>query len=316
MNNVSVAGRRKKAFIDLGRLCVTDLKAKMSAAAAERVILNARKAGNPAVATAATKVTAATDLMNRLNRIMTGLKADHIQDDAGVDYAAMRRSSGFAEYSALAEDLGDGDVDLGAMSETERKAFFINLYNAMTLHVLAIQDSQAKAPKDIKGMWNAYSYRVGGQLFTLDEIEHGILRANSGHPATPKSPTFPEGDQRRTLAMSALDHRIHFALNCGARSCPPIRVYSAAKLEAQLNTAAKSFCSQEVRLTEDRKSVEMSKILMWYRADFGSDDASVISTVAGHLTDKASSDYIRANAATLKLAFKDYDWSTFAVDSK
>ena len=51
----------------------------MSAAAAERVILNARKAGNPAVATAATKVTAATDLMNRLNRIMTGLKADHIQ---------------------------------------------------------------------------------------------------------------------------------------------------------------------------------------------------------------------------------------------
>ena len=44
------------------------------------------------------------------------------QDDAGVDYAAMRRSSGFAEYSALAEDLGDGDVDLGAMSETGARA--------------------------------------------------------------------------------------------------------------------------------------------------------------------------------------------------
>ena len=99
------------------------------------------------------------------------------------------------------------------------------------------------------------------------------FRANSGHPAPPKSPMFPAGDKRRDLVMSVLDHRkvprsafeigaktrtlilfqrhrIHFALNCGARSCPPIRVYAAAKLEAQLNTAAKAFCSQEVSHTQ------------------------------------------------------------------
>lgn len=216
---------------------------------AERVILNGRDAPTTVNVTAA-RAAAATDLMNRLNRIMTGLKADHIQDDAGVDYAAMRKSAGFDEYSALAKELGDEGLDLEAMSELERKAFFINLYNAMTLHVLAIQDSQTTAPKDIKGMWNAYSYYVGGHLFTLDEIEHGILRANSGHPAPPKSPMFPAGDKRRDLVMSVLDHRIHFALNCGARSCPPIRVYAAAKLEAQLNTAAKAFCSQEVSHTQ------------------------------------------------------------------
>ena len=51
----------------------------------------------------------------------------------------------------------------------------------------------------------------------------------------------------RHLKKKSLPHdRIHFALNCGARSCPPIRVYAAAKLETQLNTAARSFCSQEV----------------------------------------------------------------------
>ena len=92
-----------------------------------------------------------------------------------------------------------------------------------------LQDSQTTAPKDIKGMWNAYSYYVGGHLFTLDEIEHGILRllenarfesgifasnicvctsrANAGHPSTPKSPMFPIGDKRRDLVMSVLDHR-------------------------------------------------------------------------------------------------------------
>ena len=81
-------------------------------------------------------------------------------------------------------------------------------------------------PKDIKGMWNAYSYYVGGHLFTLDEIEHGILRfenlqlqtfisfllpftsrANVGHPSKPKTPMFPVGDKRRDLVMSMLDHR-------------------------------------------------------------------------------------------------------------
>jgi len=62
--------------------------------------------------------------------------------------------------------------------------------------------------------------------------------------------------------------------------------------------------------------VEMSKILMWYRSDFGSDDAAVITAVAGYLADKSDADYMRANASKLKLQFKDYDWSTFAVDPK
>ena len=51
------------------------------------------------------------------------------QDDAGVDYAAMRKSTGFAEYSALAKDLGDEDLDLGTMSEIGiyRSSFLYNV---------------------------------------------------------------------------------------------------------------------------------------------------------------------------------------------
>ena len=104
----------------------------------------------------------------------------------------------------------------------------------------------------------------------------------------------------------------------------------------------------QVRLTEDKSAVEMSKILMWYRKDFGNDDAAVITTVAGqvfdfdfnwlliilnlqkqnkyvkvsllvwcrHLADKSVAEYMKANAAKLKLQYKDYDWSTFAVNAK
>ena len=71
-------------------------------------------------------------------------------------------------------------------------------------------------------MWSKYAYNVGGLFFTLDEIEHGVLRCNKGHPKDQK-PMFSDEEARKSLALSSLDPRIHFALNCGATSCPPIR---------------------------------------------------------------------------------------------
>ena len=82
-------------------------------------------------------------------------------------------------------------------------------------------------------MWTKYAYNVGGLLFTLDEIEHGILRCNKGHPNNKKA-VFKESDDRKSLIMTTLDPRIHFALNCGAQSCPPIRIYQKEKLEQQV----------------------------------------------------------------------------------
>ena len=77
-------------------------------------------------------------------------------------------------------------------------------------------------------MWTKYAYNVGGLLFTLDEIEHGVLRCNKGHPKDQK-PMFSD-EARKSLSLSFLDPRIHFALNCGATSCPPIRLLKISRL--------------------------------------------------------------------------------------
>ena len=77
-------------------------------------------------------------------------------------------------------------------------------------------------------MWTKYAYNVGGLLFTLDEIEHGVLRCNKGHPKDEK-PMFTD-EARKSLSLSFLDPRIHFALNCGATSCPPIRLLKISRL--------------------------------------------------------------------------------------
>ena len=106
----------------------------------------------------------------------------------------------------------------------------------------------------------------------MDEIEHGVLRMNKGHPNAGKQ-EFADADPRAQVALTSLDPRIHFALNCGARSCPPIRVYTEDRIEAQLDTASRSFLDQEVSLIKDpgtgKWTLELSKLFLWYGEDFG-----------------------------------------------
>merc|ERR1719369_773180 len=116
-------------------------------------------------------------------------------------------------------------------------------------------------------------YWINGMRFTLDDIEHGILRGNSRASSQVfGSSYFPKSDPRLKLSLPK-DPRIHFALNCGARSCPAIRVYDGANLERGLNGAAKSFCESEVRVIEKENfnaglRIELSHLFKWFRGDF------------------------------------------------
>ena len=85
-------------------------------------------------------------------------------------------------------------------------------------------DKFTRSTKDVPQFWDRFCYNIGGHIYSLDDIEHGALRDNQGHPSSGK-PRFDEGDPRIRAVCSPLDPRLHFALNCGARSCPPIRVY-------------------------------------------------------------------------------------------
>jgi hypothetical protein len=114
------------------------------------------------------------------------------------------------------------------------------------------------------------SYRVGALTLNLDEIEHGILRGNARR-VLPPWPTFGPRDPRRALALAPPDPRVHFALTCGARSCPPVGVYRASAIDAQLDMAARSFINQEVVLQPDGV-IACSRLFKWYRRDFGHDE--------------------------------------------
>ena len=85
------------------------------------------------------------------------------------------------------------------------------------------------------------SYIIGGLSYSLNDMENGILRNNRRSMGTLYMRPFSSDDPRLELAIEPVDPRIHFALNCGAKSCPPIKTFSALEIDDQLDLATKAF---------------------------------------------------------------------------
>ncbi|MSO41432.1 MAG: DUF547 domain-containing protein [Solirubrobacterales bacterium] len=81
-------------------------------------------------------------------------------------------------------------------------------------------------------------YTIGDEDHPLDVIEHGLLRDNR-RPRYSARRTLASGDRRLEGAPKGLDPRVHFAVNCGARSCPPVRPYSAASVDRESGVNAR-----------------------------------------------------------------------------
>lgn len=185
-------------------------------------------------------------------------------DSAGrVDYRRLRASAEFGAAEEAARGLRD--VRPAALADRPaRLAFWINVYNALVLHGIV----RLGVTRSVLRVWNFFgrvSYRVGPFTLSADEIEHGILRGNRRRRLPPLRP-FSPGDPRLALAVTPPDPRIHFAITCGARSCPPVGVYRAAHVDTQLDLAARNFVNQEVTLLGGR--IVCSKTFKWYRGDF------------------------------------------------
>ena len=89
--------------------------------------------------------------------------------------------------------------------------------------------------------FSTVSYKLGGLVYSLNDIENGILRSNRSSMATLYRKPFSATDPKLAIALKTVDPRIHFALNCGAKSCPPIKTFSGAEVEEQLEVATAAF---------------------------------------------------------------------------
>lgn len=243
-----------------------------------------------------------------LSLTLADLKAEFLDPESGkIQYHEMLRSETFRKYEALANSLRSFHLD--SLSEPgQRLAFWINIYNAAVIHGV-VRLGVRRSVREIPFFFCRAAYEIGGHRFSLQDMEHGILRSNRRAPYGLLKP-FRGRDPRRRFVVSPLDPRIHFALVCGARSCPPVGFYEADRVDFQLDLAAASFINgPEVEIIPEDRVVLLSKIFRWYRSDFGGTDTSVLETLLRFL-DEGEKKHILANHRDeFKLRYRPYDWN-------
>jgi hypothetical protein len=243
-------------------------------------------------------------LAETLNRAVLGLKGKFFTESGRVDYRAMKGSPEWAVYEGLAGCLRAFDPATLA-GRAERLAFWINLYNALVVHGVLAADVPQSVTK-VPSFFDTTAYEIGGLRFSLEDIEHGVLRGNRPKHLRPWAP-LPKSDPRLKYALESLDPRIHFALVCGARSCPPVGAYTADRIDEQLDLAARSFVNQAVEAAPGGKELRVSSILQWYEADFGGRDG-VLNFLRRTLSPGPALRLLEAGAEP-KISYVDYDWS-------
>jgi hypothetical protein len=170
------------------------------------------------------------------------------------DMRVAERRLATIDSSALEEALED---------DASRLAFWVNVYNGAALR----QPAVGELWQDRLTRFRRRAVVVAGNALSLDAIEHGLLRRSRwkvglGYVSNPRPSQF-----ERRHRVEQVDPRIHFALNCGVVSCPPIAAYEAGRIGEQLEEASRSYLLGEV--VRDGASVQVPALMLWYLGDFG-----------------------------------------------
>tara|TARA_B100000795_G_scaffold96151_1_gene70552 strand:+ start:50864 stop:51562 length:699 start_codon:yes stop_codon:yes gene_type:complete len=184
------------------------------------------------------------------------------------------------------------------INDERKKAFWINIYNAY-YQILRIDRKVA-----LTDIYKKKLISIAGKSLSLDDVEHGVLRRyrhkySLGLFSNPLSPKFIKKN-----AVDILDYRIHFALNCGAKSCPPIAFYSPTNINAQLDRATQSFLDEQSQFKDNRKVVSTTSLFKWFYFDFGGEKG--IKRIFAEQLNKDISDY--------KITYTQYSWDEELVN--
>jgi hypothetical protein len=210
-----------------------------------------------------------------------------------VDYARWKASD--ADRAKLSGYLAEMQTRTPSrMARAEAIAYWSNLYNAVTLDVVlarfpvvSIRDIKSDSlfdPKAYIGPWRTKRVTVEGTRYSLDDIEHNILRPMTKDP------------------------RIHYAVNCASLGCPNLRTkaWTAATLDRDLDVAAREFVNHPRGVTIlPGNKLRVSSIYKWFAEDFGGSDAGIIA----HLRKFAEPRLAAALAPGVAITEDAYDWS-------
>jgi hypothetical protein len=216
------------------------------------------------------------------HRLYAGLLKKYVKDGV-VNYQGFKNEEPVLDkYLKVLEE-----VDSKVLSRNEQFAFYINAYNSWTIKLILSEYPEVKSIKDLgslfKNPWKKKICRIDRKIMTLDDIEHSILR-----------PRFK-------------DPRVHFAINCAAKSCPPLRSepYRAGELDQQLDEMTGAFINDLESNRLENHTLYVSSIFKWFGEDFNKDIIGFFLKYAK----RGLKEQLEANKEMIKVKYLDYNWS-------
>jgi len=225
------------------------------------------------------------------------LLSKHVDQNNQIKYELWKNSS--EDFLALKQILfAIEKADVNAMNSDEQKTFYINAYNVLTIDLILSNYDKTlggtgspypdqRSIRNINNLdtkvWDAFRWKVSGKQMSLNEIEHQILR--------------PMGDAR-----------IHFAIVCASKGCPPIlnRAFTAQDLDETLDELAAKFVNsgKSTKFDLDKQKLITSHILNWFAQDFVKTFGSVKNFFSKYVTVISPS-----LIPSLDISYDSYDWT-------
>ena len=200
----------------------------------------------------------------------------------GMDYAALKAHD-LATVQNIRTQLAR--VKPATLNKKQQLAYWINLYNVNTIATI-LENYPVASIRDIStdpiirlNVFKKERVAADGTILSLDTIENQKIREGFHDP------------------------RIHFAINCAAKSCPPIRTeaYDGAHVDAQLDDQVRRFVNANVRVTRDgdKSVVHTTKIMDWFSKDFDDWAGGKLAFLRRYMKIDGNPDF----------EYDDYDWA-------
>ncbi|MFT5736720.1 MAG: hypothetical protein ACJAU2_000717 [Maribacter sp.] len=189
------------------------------------------------------------------------------------------------------------ELDNALDTDAKRLAFWVNIYNA---YIQVLLKEQPELYDDRGSFFKEEQITIAGETVSFAKIEHGIIRKSQWEYGLGRIRNwFPDKFERK-LRVDKRDYRVHFALNCGAKDCPPVAIYDWKRLNEQFKKGTSTYLKGTTVYSEEKKEVAVTALFSWFRGDF--DGKSGVKSI---LKEQG----LIPTTKNIDITYKNYDWT-------
>lgn len=191
------------------------------------------------------------------------------------------------------------ELDTALDTNEKRLAFWLNIYNA---YIQVILQKNPELYDDRGSFFKLEQIKIAGEMVSFAKIEHGLIRKSQWEYGLGYIRKWFPNKFERKLRVDKPVFNVHFALNCGAKDCPPVAIYKWQRLQEQLQIGTKRHLEKTSEYNSETNVVKVTSLFSWFRGDFGG---------KGGIKKILKANKIIPTTKGIEIEYSNYDWTLY-----